>query len=106
MTKSLEKVFARASKLPAEEQDALAAWLAKELESEELDEDRSALRASQPTWQAALKGGAGSRRRRRTDLTEERWGRLFTCSQDKLGRLADEALEEHAAGGSMVRDGG
>ncbi len=70
MTKSLEKVFARASKLPAEEQDALATWLAKELES------------------------------------DERWGRLFTRSQDKLGRLADEALEEHAAGGGMVRDGG
>jgi hypothetical protein len=62
MTKSLEKVFARASKLPAEEQDALAVWLAEELES------------------------------------EERWGRLFTRSQDELGRLADEALEEHAAG--------
>ena len=59
MTKSLAEVFARASRLPADEQDALAAWLAEELES------------------------------------EERWG-----------RLADEALEEHAAGGSVARDGG
>ena len=70
MTKSLEKVFARASRLPAEEQDVLAAWLAEELKS------------------------------------EERWGRLLARSQDELGRLADEALEEHAAGGSMARDGG
>jgi regulator of protease activity HflC (stomatin/prohibitin superfamily) len=30
VTRSLEKVFARASRLPAEEQDALAEWLAEE----------------------------------------------------------------------------
>ncbi len=62
MTKSLEEVFARASRLPADEQNALAAWLAEELES------------------------------------EERWGRLFARSRVELGRLADEALGEHAAG--------
>ena len=62
VTKSLEEVFARASRLSAEEQDALAAWLAEELES------------------------------------DERWGRLFARSQIELGRLADEALGEHAAG--------
>lgn len=70
MTKSLEKVFARASRLPAEEQDPLAAWLAKELES------------------------------------EERWGRLFGRSQDELGRLADEAIEEHAAEKTERADSG
>ncbi len=62
MTKLLEEVFARASRLPAEEQAALAAWLAEEIES------------------------------------EERWGRLFARSRNELGRLADEAIEEHAAG--------
>ncbi len=34
MTKSLEEAFAKASKLPPEEQDAVAAWLLEELESE------------------------------------------------------------------------
>lgn len=36
MTESLEEAFAKASRLPPEEQDALAAWLLKELESEDL----------------------------------------------------------------------
>lgn len=35
MTESLEEAFAKASRLPPEEQDALAAWLLKELESED-----------------------------------------------------------------------
>ncbi len=35
MTKSLEEAFTKASRLPPEEQDALAAWLLKELESED-----------------------------------------------------------------------
>ncbi len=35
MTESLEEVFAKASRLPPEEQDSLAAWLLKELESED-----------------------------------------------------------------------
>jgi hypothetical protein len=35
MTEQLEKAFARASQLPAEEQDALAEWLLAELASEE-----------------------------------------------------------------------
>lgn len=34
MTKLLEQAFAKASKLPPEEQDALADWLLHELESE------------------------------------------------------------------------
>ena len=34
MTKSLETAFAKAAKLPAKEQDALAAFLLKELASE------------------------------------------------------------------------
>jgi hypothetical protein len=34
MTKLLEKAFSQASQLSAEEQDALADWLLKELESE------------------------------------------------------------------------
>ena len=38
---------------------------------EELDQDRSAPCASQPTGQAGSEGGAGSRRRRRADLQEE-----------------------------------
>lgn len=34
MTKSLERVFAEVSKLPPADQDAVAAWLEEELESE------------------------------------------------------------------------
>jgi hypothetical protein len=34
MTRSLERVFAEVSKLPPEDQDAVAAWLEDELESE------------------------------------------------------------------------
>ena len=34
MTKLLEKAFSKASQLSAKEQDALAGWLLKELESE------------------------------------------------------------------------
>ena len=34
MTKSLEEAFAKASRLPREEQETLAAWLLEELESE------------------------------------------------------------------------
>ena len=34
MTKLLERAFAEASKLPSPEQDAIADWLLKELESE------------------------------------------------------------------------
>lgn len=34
MTKSLEEAFAKASRLPPEEQETLAAWLLEELESE------------------------------------------------------------------------
>lgn len=34
MTKLLEQAFDEASKLPPQEQDAIAAWLLKELESE------------------------------------------------------------------------
>ena len=34
MTKLLEKAFSRASRLPPKEQDALADWLLKEIESD------------------------------------------------------------------------
>lgn len=34
MTEALEKVFGEVAKLPAEQQDALAAWIAEQLESE------------------------------------------------------------------------
>ena len=30
--------------------------------------------------------------------SEARWSKLFTGSQDALGKLADEALEEHRRG--------
>ena len=35
---------------------------------------------------------------------EEEWERLFGSSQDVLGRLADEALSEHAAGKTQLLD--
>ena len=68
MTKLLEKAFAEASKLPTEEQDALAAAVLEEIAS------------------------------------ERRWTELFAASSDALGRLADEALEEHREGRTKVLD--
>jgi hypothetical protein len=36
--------------------------------------------------------------------SERRWDELFTGSQDLLGQLADEALEEHRAGRTKELD--
>ena len=62
MTQLLKKALSEVSKLPPAEQDALAAILLEELES------------------------------------EQKWGELFSKSQDSLARLADEALSEHRSG--------
>jgi hypothetical protein len=62
MTQLLEKALSEVSKLPPAEQDALAAILLEEVES------------------------------------EQKWGELFSKSQDPLARLADEALTEHRSG--------
>ena len=68
MTDLLERAFAEASRLPAREQDALAAWLLEELGS------------------------------------DERWRQAFAGSQDRLARLANEALAEHRAGRTQELD--
>ena len=62
MTKLLEKALERIAKLPASEQDAVAAIVLDELAS------------------------------------EERWAESFAKSQDKLAKLAEEALAEYKAG--------
>lgn len=62
MTKLLEKALEEVSKLPASEQDAVAALLLEELAS------------------------------------EQRWSASFGKSQDKLAKLAEEALAEYNAG--------
>lgn len=62
MSKLLEKAFAEASKLPHEEQDALAAIVLDELAS------------------------------------EKRWTEAFATSQDKLAKLAEEAVSEFKSG--------
>ena len=36
--------------------------------------------------------------------SEHRWERAFEDSQDELGQLADEALDEHEAGDSQELD--
>jgi hypothetical protein len=62
MTKLLEKALEEVAKLPASEQDAVAAILLEELAS------------------------------------EQRWAASFAKSQDKLAKLAEEALAEYNAG--------
>lgn len=62
MTKLLEKALERVAKLPATEQDAVAAIVLEELAS------------------------------------EERWAESFAKSQEKLAKLAQEALAEYKAG--------
>jgi hypothetical protein len=62
MTKSLEQAFAEASKLPEDQQEAIANLLLEELAS------------------------------------ERRWSEAFSQSQDKLSRLADQALDEFKQG--------
>ena len=59
MTATLERAFEKASRLSAQEQDAVGEWLLCELESEAC------------------------------------WRKLLSKSQDALGKLAAEALEEH-----------
>lgn len=62
MTQLLEKAFTEASKLPDVEQNSIAKWIIKELES------------------------------------ERKWDNAFADSEELLGKLADEALAEHAQG--------
>lgn len=62
MTKLLEKALEQVTRLPASEQDAVAAILLEELAS------------------------------------EQRWAESFAKSQDKLAKLAEEALAEYSAG--------
>jgi hypothetical protein len=62
MTKLLEQALEEVAKLPASEQDAVAAILLEELAS------------------------------------EQRWAASFARSQDKLAKLAQEALAEYNAG--------
>ena len=62
MTKLLEKALKEVAKLPAAEQDAVAAILLDELAS------------------------------------EQRWAESFAKSQDKLAKLAEEALADYKAG--------
>jgi len=62
MTELLKKAFEAVSKLPPENQDAIAARMLLELED------------------------------------EKRWDAAFAGSQDKLARMADEAIKEFKAG--------
>lgn len=62
MTKLLEKAFEEVAKLPAPEQDAMAAIVLEELAS------------------------------------EQRWSESFAKSQDKLAKLAEQAVAEYNAG--------
>ena len=68
MTKALEEAFREASELPESDQDALAAAIRAELE------------------------------------TEAEWESLLSSSQDALGKLADEALDEYRAGRTQPLD--
>ena len=62
MTKLLTKAFKKAEELSSEEQDALAAFLLAEIES------------------------------------ERKWSAAFNDTQDEIGLLAQEALEEYQKG--------
>ncbi|MSR78413.1 MAG: hypothetical protein EXS63_09380 [Candidatus Omnitrophica bacterium] len=62
MTHLLQQAFARASKLPAVEQNAFARWVLEEL------------------------------------VSERRWEKAFSESEDALSKLADAALREHKRG--------
>jgi hypothetical protein len=62
MTNLLEKALQEVAKLPASEQDAVAAILLEELAS------------------------------------EQRWAETFASSQDRLAKLAEEAIAEYKAG--------
>jgi hypothetical protein len=65
MTKSLERVFAEVSKLPPADQDAVAAWLEEELESErrwDLSFQRSADALARLSGEAIAEDDAGRTR--------------------------------------------
>lgn len=51
MTKRLERAFAKASKLPQQEQDALAEWLLVRLQEERLT--HAAAKLAEPAFQQA-----------------------------------------------------
>jgi hypothetical protein len=68
MTELLEQAFSQASRLPSDQQNAVAALPLKEMES------------------------------------KLRWTESFTCSQDELSRLSDEALMEFARGETKPLD--
>ena len=68
MTEALKKAFEKAAQLPEADQDALAAAILTEIESEE-------------AWESA-----------------------FSSSQQALGALADEALDEHRKGKTRPLD--
>lgn len=68
MTRLLKQAFEAASRLPEDEQDALAALILEEVEA------------------------------------EGDWQKSFAASQEQLGRLADEALEDHRKGRTQRLD--
>jgi len=72
MTKLLEKAFAEISKLPKQEQDALAAWILEEL-------------ASEQRWEKAF-GESRDQLAKLADeaLAEHRKGRTQPLDPDKL----------------------
>ena len=70
MTVLLEKAFAKATRLPDDEQDAFARWVMDELARWVMDELES----------------------------ERHWSRSFETSQRQLANLAREALAEDLAG--------
>lgn len=65
MTADLERAFAEAAKLPAEEQDALAAWILNELASERRWEQQFA--SSQDALAALADEALAEHRAGRTD---------------------------------------
>jgi hypothetical protein len=72
MTDLLQKAFDKASKLPAQGQDELAAWILRELESEE-------------RWQSAFSASQGVLASLADEaLAEAHQGRAQTLNPDKL----------------------
>ena len=68
MTRLLKQAFEAASKLPEDEQNALAALILEEVEA------------------------------------EGDWQKSFEANQEQLGRLADEALDDHRKGRTRLLD--
>ena len=72
MTKLLEKVFSEISKLPKQEQDALAAWILEEL-------------ASEQCWEKAFAASADQLAKMANEaLAEHHEGRTQPLDPDKL----------------------